>query len=141
MKFIICFLFFSCQSTSKDIKDSSVSDYPQLVYMANKYIEVMFDSTNNFMVSSAISIVKIHNSLEIYNIQRKDSATYYKFQNAFSQKAFTRVIKILEMELSIGMSYYSKKHNLNMGAWEEMKESYFAIDTSTLPKIAVLSYP
>lgn len=129
---LLVLFFMSCKTPSPSTSEISEVSYYEFKKLASKCSKAIIDSPKIFSKTTAIEIVKIHNSMRIYNIQNVDSFLYNTFDSLFGNIAFDKVRSDLEMELSVGMSFYSKKYNLSMGASQVMKESYYQIDTATI---------
>jgi len=127
-RILFCLLLLGCDTAIT--KNNSTTNYKQFEQIVEANIKIMTDSGNTFSVNSAINLVKVHNSLRLYNFEQKDSVKYYQSMDLFNKQTFGRVLKILHMELSLGMSYYSRSYNLQFGAFPGNKESYFEVDTS-----------
>ena len=123
--FFIAISLFGCGHQG-DEKDESIP-YSKFKEETIGLVKVMRDSSQSFCETTAIRIVKTHNSLRIYNISEKDSLLYREFNSAIKQPQFNRIIDILDMELSLGMSYYSKKYDLKFGCDSTSKSSYLHI--------------
>lgn len=124
--FIILFVI-GCKNSDNKNDENKTTPYNRFVESVENKLKIMEDSSDNFSIKSAVEIVKIHNSIGIYNFDTKDTSLFNKYEIVFYKRPFQRILNVLEMELSIGMSYYSPKFKISMGANELMKESYIEI--------------
>jgi hypothetical protein len=85
-------------------------------------------------VKKAIELVKIsntiQNNLELHNERKCDEFNY-----SFSHCCKTKVLRLLELQLTAGMSYYSKKYDLYLGAPISERDSYFEIEPQSGPSL------
>ena|SRR5258705_9246624 len=136
---IVAFLIGSCgnHAFKKDQTFKLKYDDFKTIAFNNDYLNVSIcDTVHSFPVDSAINILRIANTIQVYALEQRDSL-FSNITYLFSKCYFNRLVDLLKMELSIGMSYYSKEYNLSLGAYPSDASSYYQIDTLSLPQFNI----
>lgn len=125
------FLITSCGQNPTDLKDQGVIQYEKFKQMAIDSKKEMCDSTSTLSAEKAIYLTRVFNTITMYTLEDKDSL-FAGVSSAFAKCSTQRVINTLDMHLSIGMSYYSKKYDIYLGAFKSATNSYFQLDSLSL---------
>jgi|SRR5215831_5468614 len=128
---IILFLLFSCEDVSHNKQDLHIMRYEEFKQIALDSRKLMCDSLNPLSTDQARNLVKIDNTINVYLLDTINDL-FKNVHSQFVRCSFERVIKALDMRISVGMSYYSEKYHIFLGALKQDTASYFKLDSLSL---------